>query len=113
MLGTKPKPSDNHTSESTAALRIAMFSIHSCPMGKLGTRDTGGMNVYVREVARELGRRGHHVDVYTRFHGDGHGPIMRVSKTVRFIHVMPPPAQFSCNLPDIDIHSTGIPGPQF
>ncbi|MBW1700397.1 MAG: glycosyltransferase [Deltaproteobacteria bacterium] len=87
MLGTKPKPSDNHTSESPAALRIAMFSIHSCPMGKLGTRDTGGMNVYVREVARELGRRGHHVDVYTRFHGDGHGPIMRVSKTVRFIHI--------------------------
>ena len=26
-------------------MRIAMLSIHSCPLGHLGTRDTGGMSV--------------------------------------------------------------------
>ena len=47
-------------------LRIAMLSIHSNPIGKLGTQDTGGMSVYIRELARELGRRGHRIDIYTR-----------------------------------------------
>jgi len=38
-----------------------MLSVHSCPVGRLGGRDTGGMNVYIREIARELGKRGHRV----------------------------------------------------
>jgi D-inositol-3-phosphate glycosyltransferase len=47
-------------------LTIAMISVHSSPLGKLGTRDTGGMSVYIRELARQLGRRGHRVDIFTR-----------------------------------------------
>ena len=47
-------------------LRIAMLSVHSSPLGELGTRDTGGMSVYIRELAIELGRQGHMVDMYTR-----------------------------------------------
>jgi D-inositol-3-phosphate glycosyltransferase len=47
-------------------LNIAMLSVHSSPIGKLGTKDTGGMSVYIRELARELGSRGHRVDIYTR-----------------------------------------------
>ena len=48
--------------------RVAMLSVHGCPVARLGERDTGGMNVYVMEVAKELGRLGNQVDVYTRFH---------------------------------------------
>jgi len=47
--------------------RIAMLSVHACPLAKLGGRDSGGMNVYVRELARDLGARGHRVDVFTRW----------------------------------------------
>ncbi len=47
-------------------MRIAMLSYHTCPLAILGGKDTGGMNVYVRELSRELGRRGIAVDVYTR-----------------------------------------------
>jgi len=43
-----------------------MISYHTCPLATLGGKDTGGMNVYVRDLARELGRRGIGVDVYTR-----------------------------------------------
>ena len=43
-----------------------MISYHTCPLATLGGKDTGGMNVYVREVTRQLGRRGVHVDVFTR-----------------------------------------------
>ncbi len=47
-------------------LHIAMLSVHTCPLATLGGKETGGMNVYVRDLARELARRGHRVDVYTR-----------------------------------------------
>lgn len=47
-------------------MRIAMISYHTCPLATLGGKDTGGMNVYVRDLARELGRRGVGVDVFTR-----------------------------------------------
>lgn len=47
-------------------MRIAMLSFHTCPLATLGGKDTGGMNVYVRDLTRELGRRGVGVDVFTR-----------------------------------------------
>jgi D-inositol-3-phosphate glycosyltransferase len=47
-------------------LNIAMLSYHTCPLATLGGKDTGGMNVYVRDLTRELGRQGIHVDVFTR-----------------------------------------------
>lgn len=47
-------------------LRIAMISYHTCPLATLGGKNTGGMNVYVRELTHYLGRAGVHVDVFTR-----------------------------------------------
>jgi len=43
-----------------------MISYHTCPLATLGGKDTGGMNVYVRDLTKELGRRGIGVDVFTR-----------------------------------------------
>ncbi len=43
-----------------------MISYHTCPLATLGGKDTGGMNVYVRELSRQLGRMGIGVDVFTR-----------------------------------------------
>lgn len=68
-------------------LTIAMLSIHSCPLGQLGGRDTGGMNVYIRELAGELGRRGHSVDIYTKRHSVHHEQIMNIGERVRLIHL--------------------------
>jgi len=47
-------------------MKIAMLSFHTCPLAVLGGKDTGGMNVYVRELTRQLGAMGVHVDVFTR-----------------------------------------------
>jgi D-inositol-3-phosphate glycosyltransferase len=47
-------------------MRVAMLSYHTCPLATLGGKDTGGMNVYVKELTQELGRLGVHVDVFTR-----------------------------------------------
>ena len=46
--------------------RVAMLSVHTCPLATLGGKETGGMNVFVRDLAREFSRRGVMVDVFTR-----------------------------------------------
>ena len=47
-------------------MRICMLSVHTCPLAALGGKKTGGMNVYVRDLAIEFARRGHLVEVFTR-----------------------------------------------
>jgi len=71
----------------TSRLRIAMLSAHSCPVGKLGTKDTGGMSVYIREIACELGQQGHSVDIYTRVHDPEDRQIYELNQNVRIIHL--------------------------
>ena len=46
--------------------RVALLSVHTSPLDQPGTGDGGGLNVYVREVATRLARRGIDVDVFTR-----------------------------------------------
>ncbi len=57
---------DSPIAEHRLPARVAMLSLHTSPLAQLGGRDTGGMNVYVREVAAELGDLGIAVDVFTR-----------------------------------------------
>lgn len=68
-------------------LNVAMFSVHSCPVGELGTKDTGGMNVYIRELAGELGNRGHRVDIYTRVHDPSDPQVIHLNENARVIHL--------------------------
>jgi D-inositol-3-phosphate glycosyltransferase len=46
--------------------RVAMLAVHSSPLAQIGGPSAGGMSVYVRELARELARRGGRVDIFTR-----------------------------------------------
>ena len=46
--------------------RIALISVHTSPLAPMGGAKTGGMNVYIRELSRELGQRGFYVDIFTR-----------------------------------------------
>lgn len=80
--------------------RIAMLSVHTCPLAMLGGKETGGMNVYVRDLSRELGRRGFRVDVFTRSQNPD---LPRVSgslgRNCRVIHVPAgPEAPYDKNL---------------
>jgi D-inositol-3-phosphate glycosyltransferase len=75
-------------------LKIGMLSVHTCPLATLGGKETGGMNVYVRDLSRELARRGHHVDVYTRSQNPA---VPRISQGLgagaRVIHLPAGPEQ--------------------
>ena len=65
---------------------IAVLSVHSCPLAALGGKETGGMNVYVREVSREMGRLGLQVDVYTRSQNPHISRIVPLGRNARVIH---------------------------
>jgi D-inositol-3-phosphate glycosyltransferase len=64
-----------------------MLSVHACPLAKLGGRDSGGMNVYVRELAKVLGRRGIEVDVFTRWRERYDPQIQQLGENARVIHI--------------------------
>lgn len=73
--------------------RIAMLSVHTCPLAMLGGKNTGGMNVYVRELSRELGRRGYGVDVFTRCESNIHPPIVEMGPHARVVHICAGPLE--------------------
>jgi len=74
------------------AYSIAMLSVHTSPLDTPGrTKDAGGMNVYVYQLARELGQRSHRIDLFTRW-TDKHQPrIVHISENVRVIHIQAGP----------------------
>src|SRR5438552_3026915 len=67
--------------------KIAMLSVHGCPLGRLGTSEAGGMQHYVRALSRELGRRGMAVDVYTRRSDPTLPQIVEFGENARVIHL--------------------------
>ena len=68
--------------------RIAIISVHGCPSARLGGREAGGMNVYIKQVAEELGRRGVWVDIFTRYHDPQDQEVVQISDRVRVIHII-------------------------
>lgn len=73
--------------------RIAMISMHTCPLAPLGGKNTGGMNVYVRELSRELGRRGYVVDIYTHAQNLERPVVVQLAQNVRVIHIQAGPVE--------------------
>ncbi|HEX9036499.1 MAG TPA: glycosyltransferase [Ktedonobacterales bacterium] len=74
--------------------RVAMFSLHTSPIAQLGrTRDAGGMNVYIRELSRELGRGGMYVDIFTRRSHPDTPTIQSLSDRVRLITIAAGPCE--------------------
>lgn len=67
--------------------RVAVLSVHSCPLAALGGKETGGMNVYVRELSREMGRKGWQVDVFTRSQNPHIARIVSLGRNARVIHL--------------------------
>lgn len=66
--------------------RLAVLAYHSSPLGPPGEGDSGGMTVYVRDLAAAFARRGVQTDVYTRADSDG-PPVTSLGTGVRVISI--------------------------
>jgi D-inositol-3-phosphate glycosyltransferase len=81
--------------------RVAMITVHACPLARLGGRDSGGMNVYVRELSRELGRRGIEVDAFTRWREREDPQIQQLGPGARVVHLLSGPIGY---YPKVDVY---------
>jgi glycosyltransferase involved in cell wall biosynthesis len=75
-------------------MKIALVSEHASPLATLGGVDSGGQNVYVAHVARELARAGHLVDVFTRRDSISLPLVVQFAHNVRVVNVPAGPARF-------------------
>jgi len=74
--------------------KIALISEHASPLAALGGVDSGGQNVYVGELAKQLGLLGYEVDVFTRW-DDGRLPqVVQWTSGVRVVHIKAGPIEF-------------------
>lgn len=68
-------------------MRILLISYHTCPLASLEGKETGGMNVYVLELAKALGRAGHQVDMVTRAAAPDNPEKVEIAPGVRLFHL--------------------------
>jgi D-inositol-3-phosphate glycosyltransferase len=66
---------------------IAVISVHTSPLAQPGTRDSGGMNVYIRELSRQMGLRGHTMDIFTRRVDPAAPEVTRIDERTRVVQV--------------------------
>lgn len=78
----------------TDILQIAIISEHASPLAALGSIDSGGQNIYVAQVAKQLAARGHYVDIFTRRDSSELPDVVHWDHRVRIIHVPAGPARF-------------------
>lgn len=74
--------------------KIALISEHASPLAAVGGIDSGGQNVYVAQVARQLARLGHSVDVFTRRDSGELPDVVDYAPNVRVVNVPAGPARF-------------------
>ena len=71
----------------TAVQRVAVVSVHGCPLATPGARSAGGMSVYLRHLSLALGELGVAVDVFTRAHDASEPQEASLGPRTRVIHV--------------------------
>lgn len=74
--------------------KIAFISEHASPLALIGSTDSGGQNVYVAQLAKQLARLGYLVDIFTRRDCADAEQVVDWLPGVRVIHVPAGPAHF-------------------
>jgi D-inositol-3-phosphate glycosyltransferase len=67
--------------------RLAVLSLHTSPLTQPGQGDSGGMNVYVRELVSSLAQAGVPADVFVRRWDDDTPEVVEVEPGFRVVHV--------------------------
>jgi D-inositol-3-phosphate glycosyltransferase len=90
--------------------RLAVLSLHTSPLAQPGAGDSGGMNVYVRELVSSLAQAGVASDVYVRRWADGLPDVVDVEPGLRVLHVPAGPVDLPKEaLPEVvDVFAEGV-----
>lgn len=74
--------------------KIALVSEHASPLALVGGVDSGGQNVYVAHLARQLAHLGYDIDIFTRRDSAQQELVVDWLPNVRVINVPAGPAEF-------------------
>ena len=74
--------------------KVALVSEHASPLALTGGVDSGGQNIYVANVAKQLAQSGYTVDIFTRRDNLLQPAIVKWKHNIRVIHVAAGPAKF-------------------
>ncbi len=67
---------------------VAMLCMHTSPLSNPGeTKDAGGMNVYIHELAQELAHHHLTIDIFTRWTNENTPQVVQINPAVRVIHI--------------------------
>ena len=81
---------------------LAVLSLHTSPLAQPGVGDSGGMNVYVRELVSSLAQAGVASRVYVRRWSDELPDVVEVEPGFRVVHVdAGPPDLAKEHLPEV------------
>jgi len=72
--------------------RIGLLSVHTSPLELPGSGDSGGLNVYLGALARQLAASGNTIDIFTRSAGADLPPTVEVDDGVTVHHITAGPA---------------------
>lgn len=91
--------------------KIAFISEHASPLATLGGVDSGGQNVYVAELPKQLVQYGYQIDIYTRKEDKTIQQVINWHPGIRIIHIKAGPEkvvkkedllsmmdEFTCNM---------------
>jgi D-inositol-3-phosphate glycosyltransferase len=67
--------------------RVAVLSLHTSPLTQPGSGDSGGMNVYVRELVSSLAQAGVECTTYTRASRPGLPDVVQIEPGHRVVHI--------------------------
>ena len=68
-------------------MRLAIISVHGCPVRQIGLGSAGGMNVFLFESMKMMSKFGVKVDLFTRHHDDSDPDIINIAENARVIHL--------------------------
>ena len=74
---------------------VAVLSLHTSPLAQPGSGDSGGMNVYVRELVGSLAQAGVVCNVYVRRWSDDLPDVVEVEPGFRVVHIPAGPVGLS------------------
>ncbi len=72
---------------SPVVQRVAVLSFHTSPLAQPGSGDSGGMNVYVRELSSALAQAGVECTTYTRRTSADQPEVVQVEPGHRVVHL--------------------------
>lgn len=74
--------------------KIAIVSEHASPLASPGSVDSGGQNVYVAHVAKQLAELGYLVDIFTRCDGSLGSQVVKWLPNIRVVQVPAGPPHY-------------------